>query len=294
MPYSSSIRAIRSLSARRQRDVLALGAVAEGRVVEDDGAVGRRGRVLRHGGGDRHAGRRGAAQPRIAIRRRSPRSCPVVPTREPVVGVAGSRHRSAGPEAVVERRADGRLDRRRRVLAPERPAAAASPPTGSSRSGSPGPGRRCPARSRGSARTGRTCRARSGARRARPTAASRGEPASTAASSDRMSPNRFSVTMHVEVGRLLDEQHRARVDELVADLDVRDTRPRPRRRPSARAATSRGRWPCRRSSAGRAGVRASSKASRTTRADLALGVRQRVERGAARPARPVASVRSPK
>ena len=98
---------------------------------------------------------------------------------------------------------------------------AASPPTGSCRSGWPCPGRRCPAPSRGSARTARTCRARSRRFAERRRRQHPELPASTAASSDRMSPNRFSVTMTSKSAGRRIEQHRARIDELVADLDVR-------------------------------------------------------------------------
>ena len=69
---------------------------------------------------------------------------------------------------------------------------------------------------------------------------------------------------------------------------------RSRRRPSATGATSRGRSPCRRSSAGLRRVSASSKASRHDPPDLALRVRHRVERAAIARRRPLASCRSPK
>ena len=170
------------LVGERQRDVLALRAVAQGRVVEDDRAVAMRRRSRRHA-------RRAE---RIDRRRSRTRS-----SRRPR-GRRSRRGRRRGRRSASPRRAPRRPRPRRRcrdVLAPERQPEAASRPTGSCRSGWPCPGRRCPARSRGSARTGRTSRAPSGARRARPTAASRGCRRAPAASSDRMSPNRFSVTM---------------------------------------------------------------------------------------------------
>ena len=46
------------------------------------------------------------------------------------------------------------------------------------------------------------------------------EPVIIAASSERMSPKRFSVSEDVEAARLAHEQHRAGVDELVRELDV--------------------------------------------------------------------------
>ena len=97
---------------------------------------------------------------------------------------------------------------------------ASSPPTGSSRAGSRGPARRCPAPSRGSARTGRGGRARVSRVPIDAEGSSPSEPAITAASSERMSPNRFSVTRTSNAGRPLRERHRGAVDEPVLQLDV--------------------------------------------------------------------------
>ena len=103
-------------------------------------------------------------------------------------------HEVRGPVAVVDRGGHGRLDVARRRLEPERPAQEHRRGQDRARPGWRGPGRRCPARSRGSARTARTVRARSAGPPATPTGSMPRLPASTAASSDRMSPNRFSVT----------------------------------------------------------------------------------------------------
>ena len=50
---------------------------------------------------------------------------------------------------------------------------------------------------------------------------------------------------HVELGRIGDELHRRVVDEQVVERDVRVFAGEAARRPRARAARSRGRWPCR-------------------------------------------------
>ena len=135
-------------------------------------------------------------------------------------GAARSAVRSPASSAA----GDGRLDRGRDVLAAERPA-------GEHRRRQDRPDRvRDPAagdvRRRAVDRLvhARTCRAPSSARRATPTAASRGCPRAPTPRRDRMSPKRFSVTIDVEPRRALDEEHRARVDELVVDLDVRVAR----------------------------------------------------------------------
>ncbi len=88
----------------------------------------------------------------------------------------------------------------------------------------------------------------------------------------------------VEVGRPADQQHRARVDQLVAERRrpgysardlVGDRPPQARRREHVRLVDA--------DVTCRAAPRASSKASRTIRADLGLGVRQRVERACRSP-----------
>ena len=146
------------LVGERERDVLALGTVAQGRVVEDD----RRVVALGHAGTPASSRRRSTA----------------------AVATPSSRRRRAVVARPRDRRDPPSASRRRARARPPprwpRPhprgratAAAASPPTGSCRSGSPCPARRCPAPSRGSARTARTCRARSSARRATPRAACR-------------------------------------------------------------------------------------------------------------------------
>ena len=56
------------------------------------------------------------------------------------------------------------------------------------------------------------------------------EPASTAASSVRMSPNMFSVTITSKLRGLRDQPHRARVDQQVVELDVGELARRPRSR----------------------------------------------------------------
>ena len=78
------------------------------------------------------------------------------------------------------------------------------------------PCRRCPAPSRGSARRGRACPASpSAADGSMPS-----EPVSWAASSDRMSPNRLSVTMTSNWRRVLDQLHGGVVGQHVLQLDV--------------------------------------------------------------------------
>ena len=191
------------LVGERQRDVLALGPVAQGRVVEDDRGVARG-----------HAGDPGGLELR--------RSTAVAKRGRPdddqaVVARPSGSARSPVRQPLVQRRADRGLDRRSRRPRDPATAAAASPPTGSCRSGWPCPGRRCPAPSRGSARTARTCRAPVCRSPSEADGSIPSEPASTAASSERMSPNRFSVTMTSKSAGRRIEQHRARIDELVAE-----------------------------------------------------------------------------
>ena len=203
-------------------DVLALGAVAEGRVVERDGPVG---------GGHRpgapvvRGGRRITA--RLAAVARAASDDPVDDrrghARSSRPGAGRLRRRSGGTRSAVRKPSSrAALTAASMALAPHprgrATSAAASPPTGSCRSGWRGRGRRCPARSRGSARTGRSvpcCGPR--ARRATPTAACRGCPARTAASSRQDVAEQVLGDDHVEVGGPADEQHRARVDELVVE-----------------------------------------------------------------------------
>ena len=150
------------LVGERERDVLALRAVAQRGVVEDDrrrpahaGTLGRgAGRALDDGGRERRrpdddepvvAGHRGSA--RSAVRQPSSRARATAASI--AVGGVGAPERPAQQH----RRREDRADRVGHVLAGD-----------------------VRAQSRGSARTGRTCRARSGARRATPTAASRASP----------------------------------------------------------------------------------------------------------------------
>ena len=145
------------LVGERQRDVLALRPVAQGRVVEDDRArrscrdPGARRERLEHRGGE-----------------------PGRADHDESIGADRRIGQVAGPPAVVERARRPRPRSRPRHPAVRATSAAASPPTGSCRSGSRCRDRRCPGRSRGSARRGRTGRARSAARRAMRTAACRG------------------------------------------------------------------------------------------------------------------------
>ena len=151
-------------------------------------------------------------------------------------------------------------------------------------------GPRCPAPSRGSARRARTGRARPALaeRRGRQQAK---DPASTAASSDRMSPNRFSVTITSKSAGRADEQHRARIDELVVEGDVGvvgrdlvgDLPPQARRREHVGLVD-------RASPAAAASGRARTRAARSARSRLGVG--QRVERASERPARADASRRA--
>ena len=117
--------------------------------------------------------------------------------------------------------------------------AASSPPRGRSRAGSRCPGRRCRARSRGPARTGRGRRPPRLAEGSIPS-----EPVSIAASSLRMSPNRFSVT--------ITSKSAGRETSCIAALSTSRCssstsacslarRGRPSRATGAR---SRARWPC--------------------------------------------------
>ena len=148
--------------------------------------------------------------------------------------------------------AHGRLDGVGRVVAAERECAAASPPTGSCRSGWPCPGRRCPGRCRGSARTGRTCRARSARSPSDADGSIAERPGEHAGLVGQDVAEQVLGDDDVEPGRLLDQQHRARIDELVAEPRRPGTRGAAPRRPSATAARSRARWPCRRWSDGAA------------------------------------------
>ena len=110
---------------------------------------------------------------------------------------------------------DGGLDRHGEVVAMQRVAQQhRDREDGAVRVGD-APARECSARCRGSARTtpGR-CAPRLA------DGSSPSEPASTAASSLRMSPKRFSVTTTSTVARLAHQAHRERVDELVRQRDV--------------------------------------------------------------------------
>ena len=262
------------LVGERQGDVLALRAVAEGRVVEDD----RRSPSLAAAHAAHPGARRRRARSTTAVG--EGRSCR--PPRSPAsLAVGGQRGRRSGSRRRAPRRRRPRWPSAA-VGSARATSAAASPPTGSCRSGWRGPARRCPARSRGSARTGRSVpwavrRSPSDADGSMPS-----EPARTAASSDRMSPNRFSVTMTSKTAGRRIEQHRARVDELVVERrrpgssarDLVDDRP-----PQARRREHVGLVDAGQALAAR--PRASSKASRTIAPDLALGVRQRVDGGRA-------------
>ena len=171
------------LVGERERDVLALRAVAQGRVVQDDRLPQRRSSSRSCRELDRADPLRDRVRERLGPDRR--------PTRRPM------RRRRAGRSSGCRRRAS----RARTSRSPRPPpagratSAASSPPTGSSRSGSRCRCRRGAATSRGWARRARPCR---GSVRRSPSDADGSiprDPASTDASSERMSPNMFSVTM---------------------------------------------------------------------------------------------------
>ena len=239
------------LVGERERDVLALGAVAEGRVVEDDrsgrwsssvkGPVGPCG-----GGSSTRRGRCPAAQAgtgrQIAIRspidaghllRPDRRGCRR-PARPPAAGPAsGSRRRARRPPPPRSpRRPRAWPSDQRSIIAADRivpsgfarswPAmSGAEPWIGSYRPWRPWAVSRVPSDADGSIPS---------------------EPAITAASSDRMSPNRFSVTRTSKRGRPLREDHRRGVHQAVLQRDVREVRvdllghlaPQPRRREDVR------------------------------------------------------------
>ena len=158
------------------------------------------------------------------------------------VGHRAGRERAAevgGAAPGAENVADGALDQPGLGLEPERVAQQHRRRRGSCRAGWRCPCRRCRAPSRGSART-----ARGRPRRARPTAACPSSPASTEASSVRMSPNMFSVTTTSKLAGLVTRRIDGGVDEHVLERDVRDGLRRPRSRPAATAARTRARWPC--------------------------------------------------
>ncbi len=90
-------------------------------------------------------------------------------------------------------------------------------------------------------------------------------PARTAASSDRMSPNRFSVTMTSKSAGRRTSSIAHESTSWWASVTSGMLGARPRRRPSATGARSPGRWPCRRTSRDRGASAASSNASRTMR-----------------------------
>ena len=222
------------LVGQRQRDVLALGAVAQGRVVEDD-----RGVRTSSCGARSAAGARG----RSIDRGRERRSCR--PPTRPSSGL-GRVGQVAVRQPSSRARADGRLDRRRprrRGPSDQRSSIAADRivPIGLATS--------CPAMSGaepwiGSYRPNVPCAVRRSPSDADGSMPS--EPASTDASSDRMSPNRFSVTMTSKsAGRRISSiAHES--TSWCSSLDVRELGARPRRRPCATAATWRARSPCRR------------------------------------------------
>ncbi len=101
----------------------------------------------------------------------------------------------------------------------ERSAAAPSRPSGSRPEGWPCPGRRCPARSHERARTGSPCR-RCVADGSMPS-----DPEITPHSSERMSPNRFSVSTTSKSRGTIHQVHGHRVDQLVLDGDAGVRRP---------------------------------------------------------------------
>ena len=150
-----------------------------------------------------------------------------------LLGVASPpRSRRAQPVAqrpVHRRFYGGRLGIQTEAVAQQHRDARGTSPAGWRR-----PCPRCPAPSRGPARTSRACR---GARATR-SGSIPIEPVSIAASSLRMSPNMFSVTITSKSPRRGDELHRGVVDEHVLERDVgnsaawtrrHDLAPQPRR-----------------------------------------------------------------
>ena len=124
MPNSSSIRAIAQLVGEREGDVLALGAVAQGRVVEDDRSVvaGRRARSCRHASAAAPAAERRSttARRRSAgrARPRRGRSAALAPARgevgRPEAGVEGRGRRPPRPPSAASARPS---DSRRSIAA---------------------------------------------------------------------------------------------------------------------------------------------------------------------------------
>ena len=175
---------------------------------------------------------------RIAIRSPTMRAISRVPTMVVARPAPPAGDQVAGPVAV--RRARRRRPPRSPPPRPPGPAtsAAASPRTGSCPAGWPGPGPRCRARSRGSARTGRAGRARSRGVPIDADGSMPSEPLMTAASSDRMSPNRFSVTMTSNAAGDFASSIAAESTSRCSRADVRELRvdllghlaPQPRRR----------------------------------------------------------------
>ena len=260
------------LVGERERHVLALRPVAQGRVVEDDRGVVAR--SCRH--------------PRFELvddgRRRTP-SCRR--PRRPSSRVARD-PRGPRPPAVVERPADGRLDGRGGVFAPERqPEQHRRRQDRADRIGLvlPGDVRRRPVDRLVQPERAVLGRA---ARRARPTAACPASPASTAASSDRMSPNRFSVTITSKSAGRRTSSIAHESTSWCWSVDVRVVAGAPRRRPSATAARWRGRSPCRPDVTRPRRPRASSNASRTMREISRSWYGMRVEGGRGRRPRPTA------
>ena len=328
---SSSIRAMRSLSARRRRcsrpgcrrggwcrrarpgpsggrgaeagrrgggggpaeetSGLGSGAVT-GRFLRSVGRIG--GRALgRPPQAAAPGGRDEAAAPVILIRATIASAIPTVPTRVQRSATAASRgQRSGGPEAVVQRGRDGRLDRVGDVGSAQRPAQEHG--GGEDR---PDRVRQVLPRDVGRGAVDRLEEAVQAVRRAPRPHRRRGQhpqglPASTDASSDRMSPKRFSVTRTSKLAG-------------AARATWRRRRPAGRRarRPGTPAATSwmtcRHRRDVARTLALSTDVsrfrrpRASSKASRTTR-PTSSAVYGRVSFAARAPGAPYGSVREPK
>ena len=243
------------LVGERERDVLALGAVAEGRVVEGDGgAVGGGHRChgvqwpVRVGSSTRlrPVPRRQAVTGRqIAIRSPTMRAISRVPTMVvPRAGAAG-RHQVAGPVAVLEGVADGRLDRRRPPAAwpsDQRSSIAADRivPSGLARSWPGDVGRGAVDRL---VQAVPAVRGLAGADRRRR------EHPQRAADDRRLVGQDVAEQVlgdeDVEGGRRLRQQHRRGVDQPVLQRHVREVRRGPPRSPCATAATSRARSPCR-------------------------------------------------
>ena len=120
--------------------------------------------------------------------------------------------------------------------------------------------RRCRAPSRAPARR---CPGPQSPRLAEP--ASPSPPVTAAASSERMSPNMFSVTITSKRSGACTSCIAALSTSMWSSVDVRIVGPRPRRRPAATSARSRARSPCRPRSRCRRRARASSNARRTIR-----------------------------